>query len=403
MTKLIFVAVASLACAADWPQWRGPNRDGAITSQLPADLPQKLVKRWTVRVGEGHSSPAFAGGKLYVFAREKDDEVLYAIDPASGKTIWKESYAAPYTVNSAAAQHGPGPKSTPAVQDDRIVTLGISGILSTWDAATGRLLWRKEFGKEFKSTSPVFGTASSPVVDHGVAIANVGGNDSGSLAAFDLKTGAVKWNWTGDGPGYASPIFVELAGVRQVVTQTQQNVISVRADNGELLWRLPFKTDYVQNIVTPLVYKDTLILAGLNNPTFAVRIVKNGSGVKTEKIWESPQTPMYMSSPVLAGDLLFGFTYKNKGQLFCQDPRSGKVLWSGPPRQGDNASLTVAGSTLFALKDDGEMIAVKAIGSGYEPLRRYAMAESAVWAHPVVTDSGVFVKDAASVTFWSWK
>jgi outer membrane protein assembly factor BamB len=394
---------SAIAFAAEWPQWRGPNRDGAITSQLPADLPQKLVKAWSARVGEGHSSPVLSGGKLYVFAREKDDEVLYAIDPANGKTVWRQSYPAPYKVNYAAAAHGPGPKSTPVAQDGRIVTFGISGVLSAWDAASGRLLWRKEFSKEFKSTSPLYGTASSPVIDRGLVIANVGGNDSGSLAAFDLKSGALKWNCTGDGPGYSSPIIVELAGVRQAVTQTQKNIIGVRIENGEMLWRIPYTTDYVQNIVTPLSYKDTLILAGLNNPTFAIRIVKSGAGFKTEKLWESPQTPMYMSSPVLAGDLLFGFTHKNKGQLFCQDPRTGKVLWSGPPRQGDNASLTVSGSTLFEMKDDAEMIVAKASGGGYEPVRHYRLADSSVWAHPVITDTGVIVKDAASVTFWSWK
>ena len=405
---LVRVSAALLLCAGliagEWPQWRGPRRDGSLESvRLPAELPHKLVRGWSVRVGEGHSSPVLAGGKLYVFARERDQETLYAIDPASGKVLWKQSYAAPYQVNSAAASHGPGPKSTPAVQAGKVVTLGISGILSAWDSGDGHLLWRKEFSREFKSTSPGYGTASSPVMDGGLVIANVGGHDSGAMAAFDLNSGAVKWSNKSDGPGYASPIITEMGGVRQVVTQTQQYIAGVRADNGEPLWRVPFKTPYEQNIVTPVRYNDFLILAGLDNPTMAIKVIKDGSVYRTEKAWENGQATMYMSSPVPVGDLLFGFTNKNRGQLFCQDAKTGRVLWTGPPRQGENAALTTGGGWLFAMKDDGELLVVKATGAGFEPLRKYQAAESAVWAHPVVTDAGIIVKDTNSVTLWGWK
>ena len=402
-TWLVVMAAAGLF-GSDWPQWRGIHRDGIIDSvQLPAELPQKLNRQWTAKVGGGHSSPVLAGGRLFVFAREGDQEVVYALDPASGRTIWKQSYPAPYRVNFAAAAHGPGPKSTPAVHDGKLVTLGIGGILSCWDVKDGRLIWRKDFKGEYKSTTPTFGTASSPLVDRGLVIANVGGEDSGAMAAFDLATGAVKWRCAGDGPGYASPIVAELAGVRQTVTQTQQNIVGIQTDTGELLWRSPYSTDYVENIVTPLVYKDTLIIAGLNNPTYAVRVVKDGGKYSLSKLWENPQASMHMSSPVLAGDVLFGFTHKSKGQLFAQDPRTGKILWTSPGRQGDNAALEVSGNVLFALKDDADLVAIRAIPGGYEPIRTYKVADSPTYAHPVITENGVFVKDATSVMFWSWK
>jgi outer membrane protein assembly factor BamB len=403
----ILIAAAMAVCvslpASDWPQWRGVKRDGTLQDvRLPSELPQKLVRRWSVAVGLGHSSPVLAGGRLYVFTRNADQEVLHSLNPADGKIVWKQAYPAPYRVNAAATGHGPGPKSTPVVADGKIVTLGISGILSCHDVKDGRVLWRKEFGKEYSATSPLYGTGSSPVVERGFVIANVGGDGSGALAAFDLNTGAQKWAWKGDGPGYASPVLVDMAGVRQVVTQTEKNIIALRADTGELLWKMPFQTPYVQNIVTPVVYGDTLILAGLNNPTMSVRVTRNGPAFKAEQVWQSAEAPMYMSTPVLANGLLFGFSNRNKGQLFCQDPKTGKILWTGPPRQGENAALATNGSLVFALKDDGELIVAKAAAGALEVVRRYQVADSATWAHPLISTEGIYIKDVGGVSLWGF-
>lgn len=386
--------------AADWPQWRGPKRDGTLEGvQLPAELPQKLARRWRFEVGLGHSSPVSAGGRIYVFARDGGQESLYAFAP-EGKPAWRHSYTAPYTMNPAATSHGPGPKSTPVVAGGRIVTLGIGGILSCTDLKTGRLAWQKKFDGEYRSTSPLFGSASSPVVERGLVIANVGGDGSGALAAFDLNTGAEKWAWKGDGPGYASPVLADLAGVRQVITQTEKNIVAVRADEGQLLWSLPFKTPYVQNIVTPVVVGDLVILGGLNNPTMAVRVTRSGQAFKAEQVWQNNEAPVYMSTPVVANGLLFGFSNRNRGQLFCQDPKTGKVLWTGPPRQGENAALVTNGQLVFALKDDGELVVFKAAGGALDVVRRYPLADSPTWAHPLITAEGIYVKDRDGVSFW---
>ncbi|MCP5112007.1 MAG: PQQ-binding-like beta-propeller repeat protein, partial [bacterium] len=144
-----------LAAAADFPQWRGPRRDGSVEEiNLPASWPDKLTRKWKIEVGEGHSSPVIAGGTIYQHSRQGENETLRAIAPADGKVQWKQSYAAPYTMSSAATRHGKGPKSTPIVAGGRVCTLGISGILACFDAATGKPLWRKQFGAEFSKTSP---------------------------------------------------------------------------------------------------------------------------------------------------------------------------------------------------------------------------------------------------------
>jgi outer membrane protein assembly factor BamB len=176
----LVVAIAGVQ-AQDWSQWRGPARSGLTEAfTAPAAWPDRLKKVWEATVGAGHSSPVVSAGRALALSRLGEDEVVTAFDVQSGKQVWQQRYAAPYQVNSAADSHGKGPKSTPAVGGGRVVTLGIGGTLSAFDAATGKPLWRKPFTGEFDATSPDFGVAMSPLIDAGLVIAHVGGNKSGA-------------------------------------------------------------------------------------------------------------------------------------------------------------------------------------------------------------------------------
>jgi outer membrane protein assembly factor BamB len=304
-------------------------------------------------------------------------------------------------MHPAAVWHGEGPKSTPLFNDGRLYTFGISGVLTCFDAATGAVRWRKDFSKQYKATWPVFGTAMSPVADRGLLIAHVGGPDNGALTAFDAQTGDVKWRWTGDGPAYASPVIADLGGTRQVMTETQKNLVSVAGATGQLLWKIPFTTDYVQNIPTPLLYRDVVIFSGLANGIFAVRATTKDGKWSTETAWRNDKVALYMSSPVLAGDLIFGFSHYKKGEFFCIDARTGATQWTSPPRQGENAAVLVSGENLILLRDEGELIITKASGKTFEPLRRYTVADSPTWAHPLVLSNGVVIKDKTTLALWS--
>lgn len=201
----------------DWPQWRGPWRNGeAMALAKRAEWPQALKAAWKVEVGAGHSAPVVSGGRVYQFSRQGEQETLQALDLATGARVWSQSYPAPYRMNPAASSHGPGPKATPAVADGRVFTFGIAGVLSAFDAASGRVLWRRDFGQEYGATSPLFGSAQSPLVDGARVIVHVGGPGSGALTAFDAATGATAWSWKGDGPAYASPVTAQIGGLRQV-------------------------------------------------------------------------------------------------------------------------------------------------------------------------------------------
>jgi len=400
MKPIAALLLASLAPAADWPQWRGPNRDGIVEFREPKAWPEKLKPRWKITVGEGHSSPIAAGGRIYLHARQSDQEVAYAIDPGSGKIVWRQGYAAPYSVNFAAWRHGKGVKSTPVVAEGKLYTLGISGILSAFDAASGKPLWRREFSKEYKQTSPLYGVAQSPVVDGGLVIAHVGGPGAGALMAFDAATGATSWAWKGDGPAYASPIVVDIVGTRQVVTQTEKYIVGFAAATGELLWRLPFTTAYDQNAITPIRYRDLVILSGLENGVFAVKVTSANGRWTAGEIWRNRDLPMYMSTAVVVDHLMFGFTHRNKGQLFCMDPNKGTVFWTSKGREGDNAALVAAGSVLLVLTDDGSLTVLRRNGKAYEPVRKYTVADSPTWAHPLAYDGSIYIKDATTLARW---
>lgn len=380
---------------ADWNQWRGPGRDGRCPAPLGT---RKPIRSWRVTVGAGHASPLATPRTAFVFSREGENEVTRALDLASGNERWRESYPAPYAMNPAARGHGKGPKSTPALSGGRLYTFGISGILSCLDAATGKLWWRKEFAREHKTTSPLYGAAASPLVDRGLLFVHVGGHDDGALTAFDARTSAVRWRWTGDGPGYASPVLATLSGVRQLVTQTQTLCLGLDPATGRELWRFPFRTPYDQNAVTPTVAGDRVVFGGVQQPTIALQVGPGGA----RKVWETREATFYMSTPVADGAKLWGFSERRSGQMVCLHAATGKLLWEGEGRQGENASLWDDARALLALTTDGQLRVFAKRGGSLTETARYPVAESAVWASPAFVPEGFLVKDEATLAWWRW-
>jgi outer membrane protein assembly factor BamB len=386
------------ATGVDWPQWRGPTRDGLVGASLPVQWPEALKKRWEVPVGIGHASPVVSGTRVVVIAREGDQEIVRALDVASGKEIWRAAYPAPYTVNSAAQSHGAGPKSTPAIAGGRVFTLGVSGILSAFDLASGKLLWRLPA----PAALPDYGSATSPLIDGTSVIAHVGGNGNGALTSFDAATGKPRWRWTGDGPGYGSPIIATFGGVRQVIAQTQKFLVGLDAANGALLWQMPFTTDFDQNAFTPVVFQDLLIFGGIDWPLTAMRLKLVDSKWIGETVWTNPQTPMFMSTPVVIGGTIYGLTLRSRGQFVAIDAASGKTLWSTQGREGENASMLGSRFWLLASTTDGNLVVARPNPQQYEEVRRYQIAQSAVWAHPAISGNSIVVKDVDKVICWSF-
>ncbi len=222
MVLVGLLGLAATAAAQDWPQWRGPNRDGAVLSfQEPASWPETLTEQWQLDVGLGYATPVLVGERIYMFSRQGEDEVMRALDAGTGELIWSTSYPAPFELNPYMKSHGMGPKATPTYAEGRLLAFGISGIVTAFDAETGKTLWQRPA----PAKQPLYHAAMSPLVDGDLVIIHVGGDADGALTAFDVATGELRWSWDEDGPAYGSPIVVELAGVRQVVTYSRRYML----------------------------------------------------------------------------------------------------------------------------------------------------------------------------------
>jgi outer membrane protein assembly factor BamB len=395
----IVLPVEAQRASSDWTQWRGPNRDGAAPAAAEAQAwPESLTQKWKVEVGQGYATPLVVGNRVYQFARKGEREVMMAIDADSGKVLWEMGHTATFTMMPATKQHGPGPKSTPVFFNGRLYSIGMTGIVTAYDAASGKQLWQKPGS----SIVPMFTTHSfSPVIDRGLVVFHLGGHDEGALTAFDANTGEQRWSWKGDGPGYGSPVLADFGGTRQIVTITQGKLVGVDVATGALLWERPFVSPNNTNSNTPVVAGDFLIVSSNGPPTSALRVSKQGDKWSVETVWENAEVPMRLSDAVLAGDVLFGLSTRNSGQYFGVDVKTGKTLWTSEGRQGAHAAIARAGNLLFSLEDDGELVILQNSRTAFEPLRRYKVSDVATWGQPSYSGNRVFVKDETNLTLWT--
>ena len=404
----VMIIANPITFANDWPQWRGPNRDGVVSSPIkPQSLPERLTLKWKVAIGTGHASPVVAGDRIYFLTRQDGQEMISCLNLTTGKPIWQNRYPVRYTVHQAAIEHGDGPKATPLLQGGKLYTLGITGVMSCLEATTGKLIWRKEPPGGVNDAYPRFGMAISPLISNGVLIAPTGGGkNTAAIAGYDANTGQEKWRWANDrmhpddGPEYSSPIAVELNGVQQVVTIGGKKVIGLAPDSGRLLWQYPFEADW-ESTVTPLFHQGLIIVSGHSIGMFALRISQRVGQWSAEQVWQNPNLFTFMSTPVARGDLLFGLAIRNKGQYFCADVKTGKTIWTTTGREAENAAILVAGEVLFLLTDEATLIVARVSAQGFEPIRRYQVADSPTWAHPVVLGNRVLIKDATLASLWS--
>jgi len=393
----VLMVCTSGALAQDWPQWRGPDRDGKAVFTAPATWPETLSQQWTTTVGEGCATPALVGEKLYVFVRQGDEEVTLCLNAADGKELWRESYQA-VAVQGPAARH-PGPRSSLVVADGKVVTLGVGGVLSCLDAGKGTLIWRKD---PFGGAVPRFFTSSSPMIVNDMAVAQLGGSDDGGIIAYTLADGKEVWRWSEEGTEYASPALLTADGVTQVVALTNQSIVGVNAADGKLLWKRPFVPQgRSYNAATPIIDGQIVYYTGAGRGTTAVKIEKQGDGFAATELWNNPDLATQYNTPVLKNGFLFGLS--DRGNLFCINAQTGKTAWTDETsrdRRGFGA-IVDAGSCLMALPSSGELIIYKPDTSAFSEIKTYKVTDNAVYAFPVVSDKRIFIKDQQAVTLWT--
>jgi len=388
---------ASCVFAQDWPQWRGANRDGKVKGfEAPQQWPTELKLRWNTPVGTGDSTPALVGDKLYVFTRQGVEEVITCLEVERGEEQWMSKYVA-QAVTGAAARH-PGPRSSPAVADGKVVTLGVGGVLSCLDAATGKVVWRKD---PFPKVVPKFFTSTSPIIVDGMAIGHLGGQGNGALIAYDLNTGDEKWRWAGEGPAYASPALLTVAGTKQLVTLAEKSVVSVGVADGKLLWQLPFApASRAYNAATPIIDGQTVIYTGAGRGTKAIKVEKQGDSFIAKELWSNAELAPQYNTPVLRDGLLFGLS--NSGNLYCINAQTGQTAWTDAAARGSRGfgSIVGAGSCLAVLANDSKLVVFKPSDKEYSELVVIKVSETPIYAYPVVAGNRIFIKDQDTVTMF---
>lgn len=440
---------ATCAMAADWPQWRGTDRDGKVTGfTAPKAWPDHLAKGWETTVGAGDATPALVGGKLYVFARQEADEVTVCLDAASGKQIWIDKYPSASITGMSAAH--PGPRGSPAVADGKLVTLGVNGTLSCLDADTGKVIWRKDSMKDFSQGLPRFYTAASPLIVDQMCVVPLGGNGKGAVVSLDLASGESKWRWDGDGITYSSPVVMIVDGAKEIVQMTEKSVVGLSADDGKLLWQAPYGggggmrggrggpmrggfgggpatrpsgsapsgpgqggmrgggmrggrgggMNY--NAPTPVIDGQTVILTGGGGGTKALKIEKNGDALVASDLWTNPTVSATYNTPVLKDGLLYGVS--GKGTLFCLDAKTGKTDWEDTTSRAQRgfATLVDAGSVLFAMGDDGGLTVFKPDDKAYSQVAEIKVPESSTYSYPVIDGDHIYIKGQYAIAMFTF-
>ncbi len=390
---------AGPARAQEWTGWRGPQRDGTVpAAHAPATWPEAFAPAWRVEIGEGYSSPVASDGRVFIHSRSGDLEIVTALDLESGARLWRHDYPARFVQNTIVPTALPGPFATPAVDGGRVFTLGAGGILSSWDAASGDLLWRNDYSASVQVTGLFCGTAASPLVDDGRLIVQVGSDPAGGrMLALDPATGGEIWSWRGVGPGYASPILIEADGRRQLVTLTESSIVGLDAAGGTLLWSVPFTDEWHENIMTPVWTGAHLVVSGPRRGTHAFAIHRREDGWEAAPAWSDTGLTMYMTSPVLSDGIIYGHASTRAGQFVALEAATGTVRWSSEGREGEFASVLLAGDDLLLLTGDAELLVAEPTPTRFAVSHHYDVADGVTWTVPVPLPDGLLVRDATGL------
>jgi len=393
LTAVLIITCSQSVSAQDWPQFRGINRDGKVIGfKAPQTWPKELTQEWKVKVGFGDATPLLVSGKIFLSARQDSNEVVLCLDASTGKELWKNAYAAPVVTGPSASQH-PGPRSTPAFANGKVVTFGVTGILSCLDASTGKVIWKKE---NPTNAIPSFFTGMSPLITDGMCILHVGKKDDGQVIAYDLNTGNEKWKWAGDGPAYSSPSVMTADGKKLLIVITEKNVMALGLSDGKLLWQVaapPQQRFY--NAASPYIDGQTIVISGQGLGSKAIKVEKQGDQFTTKELWTNAEVGAKWSTPVLKDGFLYGFT--DQKRIYCLNYTSGQTAWIDNVVNSDFSTIVDCGSVIIGLTSTDNLIVFKPDGKEYSELAKYKVSETPIYAFPIISGDNIYIKDAESL------
>ena len=391
----LLTVVTSTSFSQEWPQWRGINRDSKVTGfKAPAAWPAELKQAWKVSVGFGDATPALAGNKIYLNTRQADQEVILCLDAATGKELWKSQY--PSTAVTGPSGSHPGPRSTPAVANGKVITFGASAIVSCLDANTGKLVWRRE---NPTNAVPQFFTGMSPLIVDNTCIVHVGTKDNGEVLALDLNTGNEKWKWTGDGPAYASTSVMIIDGKKHLIVQTEKNLISLNLADGKLMWQMatPVQQRFY-NAASPYIDGQTIYYTGQGTGMKAIKVENSGNEYVTKELWTNPTIGAKWNTPVLKDGFLYGFT--DQKRIYCLNSTTGQTAWIDNAVNSDFASIVDCGTVIIGLPSTANLIVFKPASTAYSEVIKYKVSETSVYSYPIVAGEKIYIKDAETLMMY---
>jgi outer membrane protein assembly factor BamB len=381
-------SVCFLACtvtwAADWPQWRGPNRDGvspetSLLDSWPKGGPPLVWK--THGLGEGYASPAVSSGHLYIQGQQGDEEFVLALDSNTGKQLWRAQ-----TGRQFRESRGYGPRGTPSVDGDRLYTLAADGMLVCLETATGKRVWGFNIVDRFHGQILHWGISESPLVDGDRVIVTPGGAGA-AVVALDKMNGKVLWTSQSDQAGYSSPVAFDAAGSRNVVVFTGDAAIGLDFNSGRLLWRYERVANRTADIATPIVHDGQVFLSSDYGTGCALLKVSTDGA---SEVYFNREMRNHYSTSVLVGDYLYGFS---SSILTAMKFQTGEVAWRD--RSVGKGSLIYADRHLYCLGEEGVVGLVEATPAGYREKSRFEIPKGGfpTWSQPVIADGKLYLRE----------
>jgi outer membrane protein assembly factor BamB len=417
VSLLVAAAVWGIAASPcfgdDWPQWRGPSRDGvwSETGIVERFATHELPIKWQVPISSGYNGPTVADGRVFVMDRitqPGQQERVHCFDAATGRPLWSHTYECRYE----RVQYTAGPRAAVTISDGRAYSLGTMGHLHCLDAASGRLLWSHDCRQEFNARIPVWGIAAAPLVAGDLLIVQIGGGDDACLMAFDKMTGQEKWRALGDGVSYAAPIVIEQAGRRVLVAITDKRIVGLDPLTGQLRWEHPFVPKEMEiTIATPVFDGRHLLATSFYDGSLLLKV--NPDKLAVEELWQrrgaserdTDALHCCISTPMILGEHIYGVD--SYGELRCLDLKTGERIWEDltavPKARWANIHMVRNGDNVWMFNERGELIISRLAPDGFHEISRAKLIDptenqldqrgGVTWSHPAFANKHVYARN----------
>ncbi len=393
LASVLICVGSTIAVAADWPHFLGPTHDGVsaetgLLETWPKDGPPIA---WEMQTGETFAAPSIVGGKLILFHRVKDEEVVECLEATSGRKVWRFAYPTQYVDRYG---YNGGPRAAPTIAEGRVYTYGAEGTLHALDFETGKALWDRDIKKEFKVPDNFFGVGSAPVLEGDRLLIAAGGADGAGLLALAPSTGKLLWKASNQGASYATPYAATIRGKRRIVHFGKEGVVCVEAETGAVNWTYPFRSRTYEsvNAAGPVV-SGNLVFASASYRTGAVllRVSEDGSGV--DEVWKNGVIGNHWATSIIEGKYIYGFhgRHESEAVLKCIEFETGREMWA---RAGlGRGSMIRADGRTIILGERGRLVLAELTSTEPKILWFKPYLRHPCWTAPVLTDGLLYIRN----------